>query len=160
MATSKSRLKTLMNCETIKLGKHEGIDKALNFIFHLDPIPKGRARAGMTKNGGIFSRTPTRTREYENLIRQATALQYPNSAPLTAELVCYLNFFVKNRAHGDIDNLAKAILDAMQGVAFANDKQIKGLHMEMYFCNEEDCGQPRTEVILMRRKGANEYVNG
>jgi len=145
-------LKALMDCETVRLGKNEGLDRPLNFIFRLNPVAKGRARAGITKAGGIFTTTPTRTRNYEALIKEATALQYPNSAPLTCELIAYINFFMENRRHGDIDNLAKAILDGMQGVAFVNDKQIKGLHMELFFCNEEPCGSPRTEVILSKRQ--------
>lgn len=152
---ARKQLKTLMNCETVQSG--QAIDKPITFVFRLAPVPKGRNRMGFTKKGGVFMTRPTRTRNYESLICEATAMQYPYQEPLTCELVAYVNFYLKNRAHGDIDNLAKAILDGMQGVAFKNDKQIKGLHMELFFCNEETCGEPRTEVILMRRKRADEY---
>lgn len=152
---SRKRLKQLMDCETISSGVQ--LEKPLNFIFRLAPVPKGRNRMGHTKSGGVFMTRPTRTRQYEARISEATAEQYPHGFPLSCELIVYINFYLQGRKHGDIDNLAKAILDGMQGVAFKNDKQIKGLHMELFFCNEEDCGSPRTEVILMRRKTANEY---
>lgn len=152
---NQKRLKQLMDCETVKSGVQ--LEKPLNFIFRLPPVPKGRNRMGHTKTGGVFMTRPTRTRQYEARIAEATAEQYPLSEPITCELIVYINFYLATRKHGDIDNLAKAILDGMQGVAFKNDKQIKGLHMELYFCNEENNGSPRTEVILMRRRAANEY---
>lgn len=152
---SRKRLKQLMDCETVRSGTK--LDTPLNFIFRLAPVPKGRARAAITNRGGVYTTTPTRTRQYEALIAEATAEQYPYDAPITSELIAYVNFYLPSRKHGDIDNLAKAILDGMQGVAFKNDKQIKGLHLELYFCNEESCGNPRTEVILMRRKATSEY---
>lgn len=156
MVNSRKRLKQLMDCETVKLGEGS-LDRPLNFIFRLSPVPKGRNRMGHTKSGGVFMTRPTRTRNYEALIAEATALQYPLQSPLTCELIVFINFYMENRRHGDIDNLAKSVLDGMQGVAFANDKQIKGLHMEIFFCNEEPCGVPRTEVILSKRTPPTSY---
>jgi Holliday junction resolvase RusA-like endonuclease len=36
----------------------------------------------------------------------------------------------KSKLTGDIDNYAKSILDALNGVAYADDKQIVSLYLE------------------------------
>ncbi len=43
---------------------------------------------------------------------------------------------------GDIDNYSKALLDALQGVVYANDKQV----VEMHIYLDHDPKNPRTEV--------------
>lgn len=37
--------------------------------------------------------------------------------------------WVRNRKSGDLDNRAKPIIDALQGIAYENDKQVKKIHL-------------------------------
>lgn len=152
-------LKGLMNCETLALGNTNALAKPKHFVFRIKPIPKGRPRAGVTKTGKVYVTTPEETKQYEEQIRKATRFQYPNSQPLRSELACFINLFCANRRCGDIDNLAKAILDGMQTVAFGNDSQIRSLYVELYYCGEDDQGEPRSEVTITRRKSAAEYAH-
>jgi Holliday junction resolvase RusA-like endonuclease len=46
---------------------------------------------------------------------------------------------------GDIDNLAKAVLDALTGVVWSDDRQVVSLLAEKFFGEE-----PRTEIRLHR----------
>ena len=151
-------LKGLMNCETLALGKTNALAKPKHFIFPAEPIPKGRPRAAVNKRGKAFMYTPEQTRQYEEQIAKATRWQFPNSSPLQCELACFINLFCSDRKCGDIDNLAKSILDGMQKVAFGNDSQIRSLHVELFFIGEDDHGKPRSEVFLARRKSAAEYA--
>lgn len=54
----------------------------------------------------------------------AAALAWPN-VPLTIELkAVIISFYAGNEPSVDTDNMAKAILDAMQGIVYDNDRQI------------------------------------
>jgi Holliday junction resolvase RusA-like endonuclease len=51
-------------------------------------------------------------------------LAWPNE-PLTSELkAVIINFYALNEPSVDIDNMSKPILDALQGIAYVNDRQI------------------------------------
>lgn len=57
-------------------------------------------------------------------IAGAATLVWPN-APLTIELKAVIvNFYAGNEPSLDTDNMSKPILDAMQGIAYINDRQI------------------------------------
>ena len=99
--------------------------------------PKSKERPRFSKKG--FAYTSAITREYENKI----AFEY--KGPLidaTHTIAVELNFDVsgtfitvtgtkkpdwKCSLKGDIDNYAKSILDALNGVAWEDDKQIVSL---------------------------------
>lgn len=66
-------------------------------------------------------------RQYKDLLRKATLLQYGGS-PLQGDLVASCVFSFYGRNHGDPDNLHKAVLDALQTIVFENDRQIKEGH--------------------------------
>jgi len=57
-------------------------------------------------------------------IAGAVTLAWPN-APFTGELkAIVLNFYAGNEPSVDTDNMSKPILDAMQGIAYADDRQV------------------------------------
>lgn len=154
---------TLARRTISKLEKHTvqkvGPAEPAYYTFNLRPRPKERPRFVPGKNGRVFTYTPARTRYYEDRIQEQTALQHPGEEPWTADLTAYVNLFLANRNHGDIDNLAKAILDGMQGVAFKNDKSVKGLHVETYYITDKNA--ERSEIILMKRLySADEFYLG
>lgn len=54
----------------------------------------------------------------------AATLAWPN-APLTIELkAVIINFYAGNEPSVDADNMSKPILDALQNIAYANDRQV------------------------------------
>lgn len=142
-----------MNIPTLEVGKRQPI----YYRFDMRPLPKERARA-FKQRGRMRTFTPQRTKEYELLIEQATSLQHPFEQPLEGDLIANVNFYFENRIHGDLDNCLKAILDGMQGVAFKNDKQIRGFNVHAFYFDEldEDERRERTEVIITHRKKPNE----
>ena len=85
------------------------------------PVPKARAR---TVRGHSY--TPEPTRRYERavaVLAQAAGLR-PTTAPIVLTVVAYMG----DRRRRDVDNIAKAIQDALNGVAYADDSQIVDLH--------------------------------
>ena len=83
------------------------------------PVPKGRPR---TAKGVIY--TPARTREYEQQVKQVA--DYLGDKSLYDEdLAVKIKLIFKDRKHGDLDNYIKSITDALNGVLYRDDRQIK-----------------------------------
>lgn len=99
----------------------------------LKPVPKARPRSG--KNGTY---TPKRTVDYENAIRKAFCEKYPTHEPLDGPVTLVMDFepdrisvdiypslAVKSKLRGDLDNYVKAVGDALNGLAYNDDKQVQ-----------------------------------
>jgi Holliday junction resolvase RusA-like endonuclease len=119
---------------------------SLTFHVDINPVPKGRPR--FSKVGGFMrSYTPKKTSDYETEVRtQAQAVM--TREPLETPLAVYLYFRLPiPRSHSkkrqeaclsgserpikkpDIDNLAKSVLDGLNGVVWHDDSQIVSLHL-------------------------------
>ena len=105
--------------------------------FNIKPRSKQRPRS--TRSGHTY--TPKETREYEKLISKAYSGVAFVEGPLEVELVFdndKTTIVIKelkptknpSKLRGDIDNYAKAILDALNGVAYTDDKQIVSLKLK------------------------------
>lgn len=85
------------------------------------PHPKGRPRFG---KGRTF--TDEKTRTYEAAVATACGLAMIRDRAAIAtgpvELACL--FEQRDNRPADVDNLVKACSDAIEGVAFRNDRQI------------------------------------
>ena len=100
------------------------------------PIVKGKARPRVTRSGHAY--TPSETRQAEDAIRHewcrvAYGAQAMPHVPVTVEIVTERRL-PKSKAKGiesepdtvkpDADNVAKLVLDALNGVAWADDAQV------------------------------------
>jgi len=87
--------------------------------------PKSRTRIGKTKNGRIYLFTPRQHQPYERAIKEAAKRQCREcmTCPISVDIV----FQSPKKLRGDLDNYVKCVLDALQGVAFKNDRQIDKL---------------------------------
>jgi len=120
----------------------------VHFEVEITPVAKGRPRYARRGNF-VQTYTPTKTREYEDVIRENAKLAMGSSEPLETPLNVllmfgmpipastpkkalegYLNGSVRHIKKPDLDNLAKAILDAMNGVVYLDDNQINRLTIE------------------------------
>lgn len=143
----------------IKLGTQRvAPDTVLRYVFNVKPLPKVRPKASM-RNGKLVMMTDRNYADYEAGIKSSTAIQHAqySGMPYTGDLTVACTHYLPNRVHGDIDNLAKAILDGMQDVAFVNDKQVKRLLIELRF---DDPEHPRTEVLITPYVGSDSYDDG
>jgi len=123
--------------------------------------PMTKARPRITKTGIAF--TPKATKEYETFVRElffhkhkilllegavkaeiAAYFPIPKSASkkLKALMATEQHPHTKNK---DADNIAKAILDALNGVAYADDKQVAELVVKKRYSDV-----PRVELSLQR----------
>lgn len=94
----------------------------IQFFIPGKPVPKGRPRFG---HGRAY--TPQRTLDWENVV--AWTARVACKEPLEGKLFVTLGFHGAN-GNADVDNLAKAVLDGLQGICFANDRQV--VHLEAY----------------------------
>lgn len=120
---------------------------AKSIIIDLPPVPKARPRMS---NGHAY--TPERTRQYENAVKliARTQIKRVSSGAIRLSIHFYLlrpksakNANLRPLKRPDIDNLAKAILDALNGIAYEDDKQIVELHLYKDYSE-----RPRTEIEL------------
>ena len=98
----------------------------MKYILPIAGVPKGRPRAG---RHGVY--TPKRTADFEALVKWHLTDQGATMCDPAAPLAVWILFSFKRPQRpsryprkGDIDNLAKSILDAANGVLWDDDAQI------------------------------------
>lgn len=126
--------------------------------------PKGKGRPRFTtKNGYARAYTPSATTEYEQLIQfayksQCRGVMFDDNIPLSLHIKSYhkipKNTSKKQKAlmlSGDIrptktpdaDNIIKIICDALNGVAYYDDKQVVEVSIHKFYSDE-----PRADVEI------------
>ena len=130
----------------------------LELDFTVEGEPRGKGRPRFTRKG--FAYTDAATRDYETLIACRAAEAMP--CPATELPVAVLIFIYKGvpkswtmakrrRAMDgleipgkpDLDNVAKGVLDAMNGVVYVDDTQVVRLVVQKQYSLE-----PRLEVSV------------
>ncbi|MFS8542106.1 MAG: RusA family crossover junction endodeoxyribonuclease [Tissierellales bacterium] len=127
--------------------------------FVIPGEPKAKARPRVTKNG--FAYTPKQTVEYENWVKQCYLIEH-GQAMLEGEIKATIKAFftipkstskkrkklmiegeIRPTKKPDTDNIAKSILDSLNGIAFKDDSSVVILEVYKYFDDN-----PRVEVTL------------
>ena len=95
----------------------------LFFLLEVPGNPVVKARPRVYKGHGI---TPKKTLDAEKRIRDIFIAEHPGiieptTKPVNMKITCYM----ADRKVRDWDNLAKLVCDALNGVAFADDSQIR-----------------------------------
>lgn len=113
----------------------------MKFEVPIEPLPQSRPRFG---RGKVFE--PARMKSYKAAIKEKALAIMAGNAPITNAVKIKLKLFRKFKAtskrFGDADNLAKAIMDACNGVVWKDDAQIVSLTAEKFQ------GLPRVEVEI------------
>lgn len=103
--------------------------------------PKSKQRARVTARGTF---TPYETKAAQQLI----GFTYRRLAlpPFEHQVVVTIDFYNGNKRRRDIDNMAKLVLDALNGVAYADDYQVVGLNLRKIHTTPEHA---RTVITLI-----------
>ena len=129
----------------------------VSFTIPGEPVAKGRPR--MTRSGHVY--TPSKTRLYEAHVQAAwkavREAEHSCNYPLRVFIAAYFpipksvskkkRLAMDGTPHTkkcDADNLAKSVLDALNGLAFADDAQVYNLQVIKRYTAEE----PRVEVTM------------
>ena len=116
-------------------------------------VGKERPRVNMY-TGRVY--TPNKTKDYEFLVQQYFKIKYPNyqvlEGRISIDIIAYLKIpnstsktktqeMLENKISPtkkpDADNIAKSILDAMNGFVFKDDNQVSKISVEKRFALEE-----------------------
>ena len=130
-----------------------------------DPVPKARART-VRKGGRTWSFTPKRVAAWEKVVKEEAGRNF--GKPLNGPVAVSLAFFLKRpkarrrdnfvETTPDIDNLEKAVLDGLNGVAYLDDKLVVVKNsVKRYVVS----GVPRVEVVvvpLRNQMGLGDFV--
>jgi Holliday junction resolvase RusA-like endonuclease len=111
----------------------------LTFVVEGVPRPKARARRGA---GGRWY-TPHLTKAYEEAVGIA-ARAAGVSAPYDGAVSLHIVLWLPDRRRRDLDNCAKSICDALNGIAYEDDSQIVELIVRRHIDRE----RPRAEVSV------------
>lgn len=127
------------------------------FKFDVEPVGKGRPR--VTRRGNYaHAYTPKRTKNFEETIKFEFMSNtcdklpiYPKEVPLKVEMVfafqvpksysktkrekCLLGI-IQHTKKPDADNVAKAVCDSLNGLAFEDDSQITVMTLEKIYAEE------------------------
>lgn len=118
------------------------------------------------KFNGRFAYTPKETVSYENLVKlqyqaQCGNYRYPDGVPLIVAIFAHIEppqsasnikkTRMLNQAEyplkkPDVDNVAKIILDALNGIAYRDDKQVVTLIVKKSYAGESGVGVTISEV--------------
>jgi Holliday junction resolvase RusA-like endonuclease len=131
------------------------------------PVGKGRPKFS-TFNGHATAYTPAKTVNYENLVRLSVQQQqkglkpFDKDVPLQADIIAYfpipkstskkkrqmmLEGKIRHTKKCDADNLAKSILDALNGIAFYDDSQVCELSVSKLYSDNPRVIVRISEVI-------------
>lgn len=131
--------------------------------FTVNGTIRGKARPRFTKQGHAY--TPENTRDYEELVRQA----YDRAAeglyfggPVRLDILCRHRTpkasrqktadmqmgLIRPQVRPDIDNVAKIIMDALNGAAYKDDSQVCELHVTKCYDEEASVKIRLTDAVL------------
>jgi Holliday junction resolvase RusA-like endonuclease len=134
-----------MNFEDTPAGRFPILSEKPNTSLYLiipgEPISKGRPQFNRA-TGSAY--TPTATRTAEKAIAKLYVAENNDSkldGAISVEITCY----VSNRRRRDVDNMGKLILDALNGLAFADDSQVHDLIIRKRYTTKE---RARSEVAI------------
>ena len=133
----------------------------MQFTVFGDPVAKGRPKFSRQGNF-VRSYTPAKTTNYENLVMISYVETCRGLDILEGEVSMRIDAFfsipkntskkrrllmtkclIRHTKRPDADNLAKAICDALNKVAYADDSQIVHLEVNKYYSDV-----PRVEITI------------
>jgi len=119
----------------------QGITPANAVKFTVDGEPRSKQRPRVARGRAY---TPKETVAAEKLV--AEAYRAASEHLFEHHVIVSIDFFNGNRRRRDLDNMAKLVMDALNGVAFVDDFQVVELNLRKFFTDKE---RARTEVRLV-----------
>lgn len=120
------------------------MSRRIEFVVEGNPIPKARPRVVLRPGRKAAAYTPNQTKAWERDIEWVARGVMDGDEPLAGPLAVELAFYRGNEIGCDVDNLAKAVLDALNGVCYGDDAQVD----EMHLYRAVDRDRPRVEVEI------------
>lgn len=101
----------------------------MKITLEITPVALGRPRVNTSNRGRYLPKRSVDFREnLQWLLLNETKFLKPYAGALKVTLHFYKPLKTTAQKYGDIDNLAKAVLDACNGILWLDDSQIVELH--------------------------------
>lgn len=113
----------------------------IEFAVWENPLPKQSFR--VSGKGGY---TPRRIKDWQNRLGWEARIAMRGREPLEGPLAVEITFWRKTQRRVDSDNLSKACLDSLNGIAWRDDNQVVDLYLHKRYNRE----RPGIEVKIMR----------
>lgn len=110
-------------------------------MTHRFPLPPSSNRYWRLAKGRLI--VSDEARDYKTTV--AMLAKCARVEQLTGPVAVTVAIY-RERKSGDLDNFLKILLDAMQGLFYANDAQVREIHASLH----EDRHEPRCEVQVRR----------
>lgn len=142
------------------------------YSFVVPGKPQGKARPRFDSRRKV-TYTPQKTKDYEELVRNSYLSCFMGMPPLkgalSAEIIVFFpipksaqklkresmkNGKIKPTVKPDLDNIIKAVLDALNGYAYEDDATVVKIRAEKRYSDE-----PRVKVVLIDESGMS-YFGG
>lgn len=121
----------------------------ISFTSPGNPLPKQSYRH--SGNGGY---TPARIKSWQECVqihainaRNLHTKELPDDVFESSEFEVHIQFYRKDKRRVDLDNMSKAILDALNNVMWDDDKQVTKLTLEKFYDKEN----PRAYIRVKER---------
>ena len=118
----------------------------ISFVIPGPPVPKARPR--FNRRSRRPARTPERTKVFEQRAMTYAREAWPRRA-VAGSVSVRIRFFVPDARRRDVDNLAKGVLDSLNGIIWRDDSQVTGMELLKAIDREN----PRTEVEVVIQEG-------
>ena len=128
------------------------------------PVPKSRPRV-VTKGKMRFAYTPKRVRDWEDIIREEAKKHFerPFDGPVVVSLIFLmprpksrrLEYWVATTP--DLDNLEKSVLDALNEVAYMDDRLVVVKSSSKRYVQKEEPGVQVIVTSLTEQRSLLEY---
>ncbi len=126
--------------------------RRVSFEVAGQPVPKSRPRV-VTRGDRRFAYTPKKVREWERLVREEARKHFER--PFDWPVAVSMSFFMRrptSRRHDfwmsstpDLDNLEKSALDALNGVAYTDDRLVVAKSSSKRYVQS---GKPRVRITV------------
>ena len=101
------------------------LNAMIEIFAAIDPIPLARPRLNTKTRQAYY---PRRSQHFKKALAYISKAQMKDKPPLAGKLKVDIelcrNVKIDSKKFGDVDNHQKAIFDALNGIAFADDSQI------------------------------------
>jgi Holliday junction resolvase RusA-like endonuclease len=115
------------------------ISEIARFTVEGNPLPKQSFRYSSKRH-----HQPQRLLDWQNEVGRSGLMNRDIKQVLSNDFRVILSFYRGTRHKVDLDNLSKAILDALEGVFYVDDRQVVDLYLHKKFDKEN----PRVEVEI------------
>ncbi len=104
----------------------------IDFFIQGKPLPKQSFRY----DGNGHGHTDPKVKAWQEHVNWRVREAVQGEPWLTGDVEVAMSFSLPDGRRKDLDNLSKAVLDGMNGVAFADDKQVTRLVLEKHVDRE------------------------